>query len=162
MRSVFSGVPSTIAMVDYQILRALHVTGAVLMVGNVTVTGVWSLYLYRHWREAAMPFRPIARAILWTDLIFTTGGGAILTITGVTMALQVGFPFLSTPWLFKGIVALALSTLSWLIFLLPDQVRLERSSDPVVIRRVFIRWSVVGWSSTVLLYYGLWAMVMKR
>jgi uncharacterized membrane protein len=149
-------------MVDYQILRALHVTGAVLMVGNVTVTGVWSLYLYRHWREAAMPFRPIARAILWTDLIFTTGGGAILTITGVTMALQVGFPFLSTPWLFKGIVALALSTLSWLIFLLPDQVRLERSSDPVVIRRVFIRWSVVGWSSTVLLYYGLWAMVMKR
>jgi uncharacterized membrane protein len=149
-------------MVDYQILRALHVTGAVLLVGNVTVTGVWSLYLYRHWREATMPFRPIARAILWTDLVFTMGGGAILTITGVIMALRVGYPFLTTPWLFKGIAALTLSTLSWLIFLLPDQVRLERSSDPGLIRRVFIRWSVVGWASTVLLYYGLWAMVMKR
>ena len=109
-----------------------------------------------------MPFRPIARAILWTDLIFTTGGGAILTITGVMMALQAGFPFLATPWLVKGIAALSLSTLAWLIFLLPDQVRLERSSDPVVIRTVFIRWSLVGWASTVLLYYGLWAMVMKR
>ncbi len=149
-------------MVDYQILRALHVTGAVLMVGNVTVTGVWSAYLYRHWRDATMPFRPIARAILWTDLIFTTGGGAILTITGVVMALQVGFPFFTTPWLLKGIVSLALSTLSWLVFLLPDQVRLERNTDPVLIRRVFIRWSVIGWASTVLLYYGLWAMVMKR
>ena len=45
--------------------------------------------------------------------------------------------------------------------LLPDQVRLERSDDPSVIRRAFLRWSVVGWLSTVLLFYGLWAMVTR-
>ncbi len=149
-------------MVDYQMLRALHVTGAVLLLGNVTVTGAWSLYLYRHWREETFPFRPIARAILWTDLVFTTGGGALLTITGIMMALQSGFPFYTTPWLFKGIVALTLSTVSWLVFLLPDQWRLERATDRAVIRRVFIRWSVLGWVSTLLLFYGLWAMVMRR
>ena len=162
MNSALSPVPSKIAMVDYQLLRAMHVTGAVLLLGNVTVTGVWSLYLYRHWREGTMPFRPIARAILWTDLVFTTGGGAILTITGIVMGLQAGYPFFGTPWLLKGISALALSTLSWLIFLLPDQLRLERRTDPAEIRRVFIRWSAVGWASTLLLFYGLWAMVMKR
>jgi uncharacterized membrane protein len=149
-------------MVDYQILRALHVTGAVLLVGNVTVTGVWSLYLFRYWREETMPFRPIARAILWTDLIFTTGGGAILSVTGVMMVLQAGFPWMQTPWLVKGIAALATSTLSWLVFLLPDQLRLERTTDAQVIRKVFVRWSVIGWASTVLLFYGLWAMVTKR
>jgi uncharacterized membrane protein len=149
-------------MFDYFALKALHVTGAVLLVGNVTVTGVWSLYLYRHWRDATIPFRPVARAILWTDLIFTLGGGILLTVTGVIMALKSNFPFFQTPWLTKGIVALAISTLSWAAILIPDQYRLERTEDPAVIRRVFLRWSVVGWASTALLFYGLWAMVTKR
>lgn len=147
---------------DYFALKALHVTGAVLLLGNVTVTGVWSLYLYRHWRDAAIPFRPVARAILWTDLIFTLGGGILLTVTGVIMALINDLPFLRTPWLLKGIGALALVTLSWLAILLPDQYRLERSDDPATIRRLFLRWSIVGWAGTLLLFYGLWAMVTRR
>jgi len=150
------------AMADYQFLRALHVTGAVLLLGNVTVTGVWTLYLYRHWRGDALPFAPIARAILWTDLIFTVGGGTLLTVSGVFLALQSGLPILQTPWLLKGIGALALSTLSWLLFLLPDQVRMERAVESPRIRQLFLRWSVVGWLSTLLLFYGLWAMVTKR
>ena len=36
-------------MVDYLVIKSLHLLGAVLLLGNVTVTGVWSLYLYRHW-----------------------------------------------------------------------------------------------------------------
>lgn len=161
MPSACSAAPSILAMVDYLSLKALHVIGAVLLVGNVTVTGVWSYYLYRHWRAGTVPFRPVARAILWTDLCFTAGGGAILTVTGILMILRMGYPVLDTPWLLKGIVALALSTLSWLAVLLPDQMRLERSDHPAVIRRAFLRWSVVGWLSTVLLFYGLWAMVTK-
>jgi hypothetical protein len=62
----------------------------------------------------------------------------------------------------KGIAALSLSTLSWLVVLLPDQWRLERTSDPVVIRRLFLRWSVVGWLSTALLFYAIWGMVTRR
>ena len=149
-------------MVDYLTLKAMHVIGAVLLLGNVTVTGVWSLYLYRHWQETTIPFRPVARAILWTDLIFTLGGGILITVTGVIMGLKSGTPFFQTPWLVKGMGALALSTLSWLAVLLPDQWRLERTEDPATIRRLFLRWSVVGWISTVLLFYGLWAMVTKR
>lgn len=149
-------------MPDYFTLKAIHVIGAVLLVGNVTVTGVWSLYLYRHWREATIPFRPVARAILWTDLLFTLGGGIVLTVTGILMGLEGNFPFFRTPWLVKGIGALSLSTLSWLAILLPDQYRLERADDPATIRRLFLRWSVVGWASTAVLFYGLWAMVTKR
>lgn len=147
---------------DYFTLKALHVIGAVLLVGNVTVTGAWSLYLYRHWRDATIPFRPVARAILWTDLIFTLGGGILLTVSGVIMALQGKLPILATPWLVKGIAALAIVTLSWLAILLPDQYRLERTEDPATIRKLFIRWSVVGWTGTAVLFYALWAMVTKR
>lgn len=148
-------------MGDPLILKWLHILGAILLLGNVTVTGVWTLYLYRHWREAAMPFRPIARAILWTDLAFTLGGGVLLTVTGIVMALRAGLPFLGTPWLLHGLLALALGTLIWLALLLPDQLRLERATDPAEIRRLFLRWSVIGWADTVVLYYGLWAMVTK-
>lgn len=149
-------------MVDYLVIKSLHLLGAVLLLGNVTVTGVWSFYLYRHWRDGTVPFRPIARAILWTDLAFTAGGGAALTVSGVWMILRNGYPVLETPWLLKGIVALSLSTLSWLVVLLPDQVRLEKSDDPAAIRRLFQRWSAVGWASTALLFYALWVMVTKR
>ena len=149
-------------MPDYFTLKALHVIGAVLLVGNVTVTGAWTLYLYQHWREETIPFRPVARAILWTDLIFTLGGGILLTVTGVMLGFKAGLPFFQTPWLVKGMTALAISTLSWLVVLLPDQWRLERTTDAAVIRRLFLRWSVVGWISTALLFYGIWAMVTKR
>jgi uncharacterized membrane protein len=148
-------------MVEYTTWRVFHVAGAILLLGNVTVTGVWSAYLYRHWRAGTVPFRPVARAILWTDLIFTVTGGALLTFTGIQLGLASEFSFLETGWLLRGILSLALSTLIWLVVLLPDQFRLERATEAGVIRRLFLRWSVFGWLSTALLYIGLWSMVKR-
>lgn len=56
-----------------------------------------------------------------------------------------------------------LSTGLWLGVLLPDQWRLERINpgDDAALRSVFVRWSIVGWTATALLFYGLWAMVSK-
>lgn len=148
-------------MAEYEAFKALHVIGAVLLLGNVTVTGVWSLYLFRVWRTGSFSFRPVARGILWTDLIFTVGGGILLTFTGIQMVVRSGLPWLDTPWLLHGIAALGLGTIVWLAVLLPDQLRLERATDPAQIRRLFLRWSVVGWADTVVLFYGLWAMVTR-
>jgi uncharacterized membrane protein len=148
-------------MVDVSSWRALHVLGAVLLVGNVTVTGFWAAFLYM--QRTALPFRPVARAILWTDLLFTAGGAALLTFSGIQLILARGYPFWGTPWLVRGVGSLVLSTLLWLVVLIPDQFRLERmhADDRAGLRRVFLRWSVVGWTSTALLFYGLWAMVKK-
>jgi uncharacterized membrane protein len=145
-------------MDEIAILRVLHVAGAVLLLGNVTVTGVWAAYLYR--ARDRISFRPVARAILWTDLIFTVGGGTLLTVSGILLALRRGYQVAATPWLAKGIGALALATVLWLGFLLPDQLRMERAApdDDQTVSRAFRRWSVVGWAATVVLYYGLWAM----
>jgi uncharacterized membrane protein len=145
-------------MDEIAFLRLLHVAGAVLLLGNVTVTGVWAAYLYRV--RDLVPFRPVARAILWTDLIFTVGGGTLLTVSGIMLALRRGYPVAGTPWLAKGIGALIVATLLWVLFLLPDQLRMERASpdDDETVRRAFRRWSIVGWAATAVLYYGLWAM----
>lgn len=148
-------------MDELGLLRALHVTGAVLLLGNVTVTGFWATYLYR--ARAHVPFRPVARAIMWTDLVFTVSGGIALTVSGILLAMRHGYRVMETPWLLKGIIALGVSTVLWLAVLLPDQIRLERLSpgDDRMRRRIFLRWSLVGWSATIVLFYGLWMMVAK-
>ena len=145
----------------YLVLKSLHIVAAVLMVGNVTVTGVWATFYFR-WRKDA-DFRLAARAILWTDLIFTFLGGAALTITGILMARQAGMPILETPWIRRSALLLAISTLLWLTILLPDQWRMERldPSRGEFLKAVFTRWSVVGWGSTILLFVAMWSMVLK-
>jgi uncharacterized membrane protein len=145
----------------YLVLKSLHIAAAVLMVGNVTVTGVWATFYFR-WRKDA-DFRLAARAILWTDLIFTFLGGAALTITGILLARHAGMPILETPWIRRSALLLAISTLLWLTILLPDQWRMERldPSRDDFLKVVFTRWSVVGWGSTVLLFVALWSMVLK-
>lgn len=148
-------------MGDYLDWKVLHVVGVVLMVGNVTVTGVWAALLYRH--RHVVPFRETARGILWTDLFFTFGGGAALTIAGIMMVRTSALPWRTLPWLRHGIESLALATALWLFVLIPDQVRMERvdPADDARVRRLFLRWSVVGWAATAVLFHGLWLMVRK-
>jgi uncharacterized membrane protein len=143
-------------------LRFLHIAAAVLLLGNVVVTGFWALYLYRSGH--ASTFRPVARAILWADLLFTTIGGATLTITGILLIQARGYPWRETRWILEGIGSLGVATLIWLVFLLPDQWRMERLApgDDAGLRRLFLRWSMLGWLATAVLFYGLWAMVGKR
>lgn len=149
-------------MDSYQLWKTLHVTSAVLIVGNVTVTGFWAWFLYRQRREVG--FRAIARGIMLTDIIFTLVGGAGLTITGILMVRAQQLSIMDTPWLRRGVLTLAISTVVWVASLLPDQLRMERldQSDDRGMRRLFTRWSVLGWASTILLFVGLWSMVMKR
>ncbi len=141
-------------------LRFLHVAGAVLLLGNVMVTGLWAALLWR--ARPAIPFRRVARVILWADLIFTVVGGSALTISGIFLIQAQGLPWRALPWLQHGIGALALATLIWLFALLPDQIRLERlpEGDPRYVR-AFWRWTIIGWVDTLILCYGLWVMVTK-
>lgn len=146
-------------MDEVALFRVLHVAGAVLLLGNVTVTGFWAMFLYR--QRPAVPFRSVARAILWADLVFTVGGGTLLTVSGILLMRVRGYTIGQTPWLAEGVGALAASTLIWLVALLPDQWRLERMdpTNDVAVRKVFLRWMVAGWGTTAVLFYGLWAMV---
>jgi uncharacterized membrane protein len=145
----------------YPLLKALHATGAVLLLGNVVVTGFWALVFWR--ARDVVPFRTAARAIMWADYLFTIVGGTLLTMTGIAMTLRAGYRPLETPWLLQGMIALGVSMAVWILILLPDQWRMERipPEDGARLRKVFLRWSVVGWADTALLFWGLWTMVAK-
>lgn len=142
-------------------LKTLHVLAAVVFVGNVVVTGVWTAVYFR--ARAALDFRVAARAIVLTDWIFTFGGGAVLVLSGVGLALGRGFPLWDTPWIRQAIVALGVSTAAWLIVLVPAQrVMLRATPDnPAVLTHAYHRWNITGWAATVPLVYAVWCMVAK-
>ncbi len=148
-------------MASVLVLKALHIFGAVILLGNVTVTGFWAIVFYR--ARNVVPFARTARAVMLADWVFTVTGGTLLTFTGIQLALHEGIDVWRTPWVRHGIGALAVTTVLWLVLLLPDQLRMERLApgDDAALRRLFLRWSVVGWSSTLALFYGLWAMVTR-
>jgi uncharacterized membrane protein len=142
--------------------KFLHVLGAVLMLGNVIVTGLWAHWAFARAEGDVPAFA--ARAILKADLCCTFAGGALLVASGIAMSLGLRLDPWATPWLRHGALALALSTGVWLAVLLPDQwrlVRLADAGDQAGLRRVYRRWALLGWAATGLLVWALWAMVAK-
>lgn len=144
------------------IWKFVHVVGAMLLLGNVVTTGLWSHWAIARRDHTLATFA--AGAILLADLWLTLGGGTLLVIGGLMLVMQEQIPWARTPWLQHGVLALALSTGVWLVALLPLQFRLlrqARSGDLATVRRTFTVWSALGWADTALLFWGLWAMVVK-
>lgn len=145
------------------LLKTAHILGAILFVGNVVITGIWSAIFWR--ARHTHDFARAARAIVITDWWFTVGGGAVLTTSGVTLALLRGLPLWDTPWIRQAIMALTLSTLLWLVVLVPAQrimVRHTGHDNDETLVRAYSRWSLWGWTATVPLVYAVWCMVAKR
>ena len=142
-------------------LRTVHVVSAILFVGNMIVTGVWSALLFK--QRTLVDFRFAARAIVVTDWIFTFGGAVLLVASGVTIAIGRGYPMWETPWIRGAILGLLSSTTIWVLLLIPAQrqmLRLGADQDDEL-RRVYQRWNVGGWIAAVPLFFALWCMTYK-
>jgi uncharacterized membrane protein len=144
-----------------QLLRMVHVLAAILFIGNVIVTGVWSALLFRARRE--VDFRHVARGIVITDWVFTFGGAALLVASGVALSLGRGHPMWATPWIRSAIIGLGVSTAIWLVVLVPAQRRLCQlgPADDADLVRTYHRWNVAGWLAVVPLLWSLWNMINK-
>jgi uncharacterized membrane protein len=144
------------------LLKTAHVLGAILFVGNVIVTGIWSAIFWR--ARHTHDFQRAARAIVITDWWFTVGGGALLTSSGIALALLRGLPLWDTLWIRWGLLSLGVSTLLWVAVLVPAQramVQHTGSADDDVLVRAYSRWNLWGWTATVPLVFAVWCMVAK-
>jgi uncharacterized membrane protein len=143
------------------LIKYLHILSAILLVGNVIVTGVWAAILWKD--QGVKGFAGPARAILMTDLMFTLGGSLVLVTTGVFRTYQLHLPLMGTPWIMRAMMALGVSTFLWLFLLVPDQLRMAqliRSTDEEVAKS-FRRWTWVGWGAVVPLVYAVYQMSVK-
>ena len=149
----------------YDIALFLHVTGVVMLMGNITVTAIWKFYADRDGRPAVLAFAQ--KLVTYTDWAMTAWGAALTMVGGYGMVVIGKIP-LTQNWLLWSQVLFVISGLLWLLTIVPIQIRQARlarnfGADDVGddYRALSRRWLFWGLLATVPLVSATWFMVAK-
>ena len=151
----------------YLALKALHIVGVVLFLGNI-ITGVfWKVHADRtnDLRARAQALDGIIKADRW----FTVPGVLLIVVAGVAMALLAHLPMLSTLWIVASLALFGVSGLAFGIAVGPLQKKLLANvraglagnwdeNQYNVLSRSWGFWGIVA---TVAPLVALFLMVMK-
>ena len=110
----------------YQWHKLLHILGAILLVGNIIITGVWIFMAERTNNSDVMRFA--ARMVNWADVFFTVPGILLLITNGDILSEQWGGIF-QVSWIVASLVLFAFSGMVWIGLLLRYQNRLITLSE---------------------------------
>jgi uncharacterized membrane protein len=142
----------------------MHILGAVLFIGNITVTAAWMILVVENGQPKLVHFG--ARAVNQADLLFTVPGVLLIFLNGLALAPAFGNTPWSVSWIATALALLILSGIVWLGFLLRYQhqmVELSASGEQLSseFMRVFRNWGIWGGIATVLPIISLLLMVFK-
>jgi uncharacterized membrane protein len=153
--------------VSYEFWKLIHLSGMVLLVGNVTVTSIWKIYADRTRDARIIGFAQ--RLVTITDWFFTFWGIVLLVVGGFVAAWMAGMDPLRDDWLVWSEVQFVLAGMIWLFLLVPIQVRQARMARgfasggeiPEAYFALGRRWIAWGLVATVPLVGAMWSMVAK-
>ncbi len=150
---------------SYQWHKLLHIVGAILLVGNIIITGVWMFMAERSNNPDVMRFA--ARMVNWADVFFTVPGTFLLITNGDILSEQWGGVF-HVGWIAASLVSFAFSGLVWLGLLLRYQnslITLSESlhgvKDPPEFFDFLHKWYFWGAIATLLPLTSLVLMFLK-
>lgn len=151
----------------YDIAKFLHITGIVMLMGNITATAFWKVFADRTGDAAIAIFAQ--RLVVITDWSLTFWG-VVLTIGGGYGALWISgaSPF-GAAWLVWSQLLFVAAGILWLVVIVPIQMRQARAVRtmaragpiPEAYRRDSRRWIFWGLIATVPLVAATWLMVAK-
>ncbi|OYY90727.1 MAG: hypothetical protein B7Y45_05925 [Sphingomonas sp. 28-66-16] len=151
----------------YDIAKFLHITGIVMLMGNITATAFWKVFADRTGNPLIVGFAQ--RLVTITDWSLTFWG-IILTIGGGYGALWIaGVSPFGSGWLIWSQVMFAVAGTIWLCLLVPIQIRQAKVAKtfarggtiPEAYKRDSRNWIVWGLIGTVPLVAAVWLMVAK-
>ncbi len=153
-------------MALYDICKFLHITGIVMLMGNITATAIWKFFADRTGDARIIAFAQ--RLVTYTDWMLTFWG-IVLTIGGGYGAAYLGRYDLTGGWLLWSQLLFTLAGLIWLGLLVPIQIRQARVAKgfasggdvPEGYRRDSRRWIIWGLVATVPLVAVTWLMTAK-
>lgn len=151
----------------YELLKAMHIFGAVLLLGNITVTAWWKGMANRTGNPRIIAFAQ--RQVTLTDFLFTLPGAILIVASGDYIAYALMTDSWDIPWLAWGRLLFIASGLIWICVLVPVQIRQARLartfSDDTQIPSAYWRlnryWYVFGTIAVVLPMANLYWMVFK-
>lgn len=149
----------------YLIFKVIHLSGIILFLGNIIITGWWKAMADRHGDPLVIAFAQ--RQVTLTDWVFTLGGVVLLIIGGQGMSSIASYGNVS--WISLGWVFFGASGAIWALILIPLQIKLakitkefQRGIDiPERYWRLSKQWYVWGVIATVLPLINLYVMIFK-
>lgn len=154
----------------YDVAKFLHVTGVVMLMGNITVTAIWKFFADRDGRPEVLGFAQ--KMVTYTDWSMTVWGVVLTMVGGYFMAVSGGFA-LGAGWLLWSQILFVVAGLIWLLKIVPIQVKQARLARVFgtgqikggdvgdAYRRLSRAWLAWGLLSTVPLVAATWLMVVK-
>ena len=107
----------------YEIAKFIHITGVVMLMGNITVTAIWKYFADRTQQPEVLAFAQ--KLVTYTDWSMTVWGVALLMGGGYFMVFFANWS-LTQHWLLWSQASFVAAGLIWLLVLVPIQIRQAR------------------------------------
>jgi uncharacterized membrane protein len=154
-------------VMDYQLLKMLHILGSIIFIGNIVVTALWKAMADLTKNPKIVAFGQ--RLVTLTDFVFTGFGSTLVLVTGLLMAYQYFGDFLKIRWIAWGLGLFMLSGIIWATALIPVQIKqaqlarkfAEDNQIPPEYWRMGRIWMILGIIAIVLPLINLYFMVFK-
>ena len=151
----------------YEFAKFIHVTGVIMLMGNITATAIWKFFADRTGDARIVAFAQ--RLITLTDWSLTLWGAALIVIGGYGAAYLGGWDLFGERWLVVSQLLFLVSGLMWLGALIPLQIRMARAAKGFdsggeisgMYSKDSRRWLVWGVLATVPLVAATWLMIAK-
>jgi len=156
-----------VLVMDYPLLKSIHILGVALFLGNIVVTAVWKVMADRTGDPRIVAFSQ--RLVTLTDFVFTLPGAVIIILSGDLMAYSMTRDSWSVPWIAWGRLIFIASGLIWILILIPIQIKQARMARsfvpeggvPDAYWRLNRHWYLFGSVAVLLPMANIWWMVFK-
>jgi len=154
-------------MNTYLALKALHILGVTLFLGNIIITGWWKVMADRSGDYRVIAFAQ--RQVTLTDYVFTFGGVLLILATGIGNAVLHDMDYTQITWLVWGNMLFIASGIIWVVALIPIQIKQAKmahefgssQSIPDEYWKLGKQWIIYGTIATVLPLMNIYWMVFK-
>ncbi|WP_310497764.1 DUF2269 family protein [Sandarakinorhabdus sp.] len=120
---------------SYAVWKFLHITGVVMLMGNITVTAIWKFFADRDGRPEVLGFAQ--KLVTYTDWAMTVWGAALTMAGGYGLAVEGGYD-LTQGWLLWSQILFGGAGAVWLGIIVPIQIRQAKAA------RIFAGGGIVG------------------
>jgi uncharacterized membrane protein len=150
----------------YLVLKYLHVIGASVLLG--TGAGIAFFMLMAHLTGSAATVAAVARIVVVADFVFTATAVVVQPITGVLLAVNVGYS-LWEGWIALSIVLYLVTGAFWLPVVFMQMKLRELASEaartgaplPRAYHRLFWTWFAFGFPAFAAVLAIFWLMIAK-
>ena len=151
---------------DYFILKYIHILGATVLLG--TGSGIAFFMVAAHRTGSAATVAAVARIVVHADFVFTATAVVLQPISGILLALNVGYP-LGEGWIVLSILLYLLTGAFWLPVVwmqihmrdLADAASSTGSPLPAAYHRLFWAWFSCGFPAFAAVAGIFWLMISR-